>query len=70
MRNLTFFLLMVMFIAGLLTANVMADKDKDRKAVEATALDYIEGWYEGNVARMESCLHPDLRKRDPLAPEA
>jgi hypothetical protein len=29
----------------------------------AAALDYIEGWYEGNAERMERSLHPDLAKR-------
>jgi hypothetical protein len=27
------------------------------------ALDYIEGWYTGDAARMERALHPDLAKR-------
>ena len=35
----------------------------DREAIEATIRDYIEGWYEGNVERMERCLHDDLTKR-------
>ena len=34
--------------------------DADREAIKATALDYIEGWYEGNPERMERALHPDL----------
>ena len=37
--------------------------DADREAIRATALDYIEGWYEGNAERMERALHPDLAKR-------
>jgi len=37
--------------------------DADREAIKATALDYIEGWYEGNPERMERALHPDLAKR-------
>jgi hypothetical protein len=37
--------------------------DADRDAIKATALDYIEGWYEGNPERMERSLHPDLAKR-------
>lgn len=37
--------------------------DADREAIKATALDYIEGWYEGNAERMERALHPDLAKR-------
>lgn len=31
--------------------------------IKKTALDYIEGWYEGNVKRMERALHPELIKR-------
>ena len=37
--------------------------DADREAIKATALDYIEGWYEGNPERTERALHPDLAKR-------
>lgn len=37
--------------------------DADREAIKATALDYIEGWYEGNAERMERALSPDLAKR-------
>lgn len=37
--------------------------DEDLAAIEQTALDYIEGWYEGNAERMERSLHPDLVKR-------
>jgi hypothetical protein len=32
-------------------------------AIKQTALDYIEGWYEGNPERMERALHPELAKR-------
>ncbi len=31
--------------------------------IEATLRDYIEGWYEGDVERMERSLHDDLVKR-------
>src|SRR5512142_2840879 len=37
--------------------------DVDREAIKQTALDYIEGWYEGNPDRMERALSPDLAKR-------
>ena len=37
--------------------------DADKAAITAAALDYIEGWYEGNAERMERALHPDLAKR-------
>jgi hypothetical protein len=35
----------------------------DSAAIRATALDYIEGWYTADAARMERALHPHLAKR-------
>jgi hypothetical protein len=35
----------------------------DSAAIRQTALDYIEGYYEGNGERMERALHPELAKR-------
>lgn len=35
----------------------------DSAAIRATALDYIDGWYTGDAARMERALHPELVKR-------
>lgn len=40
-----------------------AAQDPDDQAIRMTALDYIEGWYEGNVERMTRALHPELVKR-------
>ncbi len=44
----------------------------DSAAIRATALDYIEGWYTADAARMERALHPELAKRivmrDPSSP--
>ena len=37
--------------------------DADREAIKRTALNYAEGWYEGNADKMESALSPDLAKR-------
>jgi hypothetical protein len=37
--------------------------DPDRKAIEQAASDYCGGWYEANVERISSSLHPDLAKR-------
>ena len=37
--------------------------DADKAAIKQTALDYIEGWYEGDAERMERALHPELAKR-------
>jgi hypothetical protein len=35
----------------------------DSAAIRRAALDYIQGWYEGDAARMEGALHPELAKR-------
>jgi len=40
-----------------------AQTPADASAIKQTALDYIEGWYEGNAERMEKSLHPELAKR-------
>ena len=46
-----------------LFAETKAQTPADTQAIKATALDYIEGWYEGNADRMERALHPELAKR-------
>jgi len=38
----------------------------DVEEVESIARDYIEGWYTGNVGRMDRALHADLVKRMPV----
>ncbi|GLC25901.1 nuclear transport factor 2 family protein [Roseisolibacter agri] len=35
----------------------------DSAAIRRVALDYIEGWFTGDSARMRRALHPDLAKR-------
>ena len=58
-RSLILFFTVLMLVGG-----VQAQaSDADREAVKQTALDYIEGWYEGNPDRMERALSPDLAKR-------
>ena len=53
--------LLLAFDSGSLAQTPVADADK--AAIKQTALDYIEGWYEGNAERMERALHPELAKR-------
>ena len=45
------------------TAMAQTTPPDDNAAITKTALNYIEGWYEGDAARMESALHPELAKR-------
>jgi ketosteroid isomerase-like protein len=35
----------------------------DNELVTQVALDYFEGWFDGDVERMDRALHPDLVKR-------
>ena len=44
-------------------AAAQAASPDENAAITKTALNYIEGWYEGDAARMESALHPELAKR-------
>ena len=40
-----------------------AQSAADSSGIRQAALDYIEGWYEGNGDRMERAVHPELAKR-------
>jgi hypothetical protein len=54
--------LLLLLLAALPAAG-FAQSAADTAAIRATALDYIEGWYEGSAERMERAVHPDLAKR-------
>lgn len=57
-------LICILFIVLVLGINgVFAQSDEDKEAIRATALDYVEGWYEGNAERMERAVYPELAKR-------
>jgi hypothetical protein len=42
---------------------IHAQTSADTTAITATALNYVEGWYEGNADRMTKAVHPELVKR-------
>ena len=56
-------LILTIAIAAALLPAARAQSPEDAAAIKATALDYIESWYEGSPERMERALHPDLAKR-------
>ncbi len=60
MRNM---ILTAAFLLLVFGSQVHAQSPTDASAIKQTALDYIEGWYEGNAERMERALHPELAKR-------
>jgi hypothetical protein len=65
------FLIAVATVIG--TTSALAQTAADSSAIVATALDYIDGFYTSDSARMERALHPDLAKRivgNPAGPES
>jgi hypothetical protein len=48
---------------GTIAPPAAAQTQADSTAIRQTALDYIQGWYAGDGARMERALHPELAKR-------
>jgi uncharacterized protein (DUF2267 family) len=40
-----------------------ARDDETARSIERAVLDYFEGWFDGDAARMEAALHPELAKR-------
>ena len=67
MRKPVILTLMILFVS-MVQVNAQetkpnAETKPDAELIKQAALDYIEGWYEGNAERMERALHPDLAKR-------
>lgn len=50
-------------LIAVVCCSAVAQSSADSMAMKQAALDYIEGWYEGNAERMERALHPELAKR-------
>lgn len=53
----------LMLLSTVVAGTARAQSAADSAAIRATALDYAEGWYEGNAERMARALHPELVKR-------
>ena len=52
-----------LFPIAVATSHAQPKPDPEAQAIRQAALDYIEGWYEGNVERMTRAVHPELVKR-------
>ena len=61
MRKAALTLCAILWLA--VAPGLRAETPEDREAIRQTALDYIEGYYEGDGTRMERALHPELAKR-------
>jgi hypothetical protein len=58
-----FYLVAIIALLSFAPSTARAQSTAEAAAIKQTALDYIEGWYEGNAERMERALHPELAKR-------
>ena len=66
MRSMTSRLVVLFTLTAALAvqpSRAEAQTAADSSGIRQAALDYIEGWYEGNGERMERALHPELAKR-------
>jgi hypothetical protein len=61
MKKLIWLVASTLLLKGIAIAQIASPDDNE--AITKTALDYIEGWYTGDAARMERALHPELAKR-------
>ena len=57
------FLILIFAFFCFSSTQAFAQIDAERDSIKRTALNYAEGWYEGNSEKMESALSPDLAKR-------
>ena len=60
MKKTVVFLTIVLAMSS---GGVLGESQEETVGIKKAALDYIEGWYEGNAERMERALHPKLVKR-------
>jgi hypothetical protein len=63
MKKIVFMTLIVIIVFLSLFVFGKDGIEKEKAAIERVAMDYIEGWYEGDAVRMEQALHPELVKR-------
>ena len=63
MLKFSLLILGALLLTGVDVRAQSSPSEGDAAAIKQTALDYIEGWYEGNPERMERALHPELAKR-------
>jgi hypothetical protein len=54
--------LLIAFLSFFIIENGSAQSKTDSLKIKTCSLDYIEGWYNGDTARMDKALHPDLVK--------
>ena len=63
MKKVVLIVLAVLWLAFSIGATEKMDMEKEKAAILKASLDYIEGWYSGDPARMDRALSPDLTKK-------
>lgn len=63
MRYASLALVLMAAVAPAAASQQAGSKTPDRAAVEAAALDYVEGIYNADPSRIERSVHPQLTKR-------
>ena len=58
-----FLLGIVLMAASVVASAAKPPADPEEEAIRGTALDYIDGYYSGDAARMQRAVHPELAKR-------
>jgi hypothetical protein len=53
---------LLLFIFLVAAPAILGAQSDDREAVRAAVLDYVEGFYEGDAAKLERSVWPDVRK--------
>ncbi len=62
MKKLVIFLSLVVVLFSV-TGSAGAQTPDEKTAIRQAALDYIEGWYQADAARMDRALYKELAKR-------
>lgn len=66
MKKTVLMLILAVLFSFSMAAQEKVDMEKEKAAIKACAMDYLEGWYEGNPERMKKAMHPELLKRAPM----
>lgn len=67
MKNykIMFALLLSLLLVSTVFTQSNSSQANDESMVKKAALDYVDGYYSGDVARMEKAIHPDINKAAP-----
>jgi hypothetical protein len=66
MKKVMTVILILAAVTSMSFAQVSGKAVNEEEAVKKTALNYIEGYFSGDVERMEQALHPELTKVIPF----